>query len=321
MSRHERTAPTILEDLPEPGDKPKHLPFSVVLAGLGVAVARGGNQVAIKFALTSLPPLWAAFGRMAASVGVVAALGGLEGTSFRLATGERRSLALLGAIFTIQIAMLHIGADFTSPAYAVVLINTHPIFSNLISHFVVPEDRLTWSRLLGLALAFGGVCVVFLGEPTAELAPYPFWGNLIITLSGFLVGARTVYIQRVVQRMEPSKAIFWQMLISVPFFASAGWLLDGFELRGPFLWAPATAIAYQGVIVGGVALLAWVHLLKAYSPGRISVLSFATPMAGLVLSAWLFGEALSLDLVFGLAAVLTGIALASRSAPTGADPS
>jgi len=271
--------------------------------------------VALKFALTSLPPLWAAFGRMAASVVVVFGLTRVERTSLRVDPCERRTLATLGAIFTIQIAMLHIGADWTSPAYAVVLINTNAIFANLIAHFFVPEDRLTARRLGGLALAFGGVCLVFLGKPDAALAPHPALGNLIITSSGFLVGARTVYIQRVVQRMEPSKAVFWQMLISLPFFAGGGWLLNGFELRGPLLGAPLAAIGYQGMVVGGAALVIWVRLLKAYSPGRIAVFSFATPFAGLILTAWLFNEALTPDLLFGLAAVVAGISLASRSAP------
>ena len=66
--------------------------------------------------------------------------------------------------------------------------------------------------------------------------------------------------------------------------------------------------------MGGVALVVWVKLLKAHSPGTISVFAFATPMSGVFLSAFFFDERLSARLFLGLAAVVTGISLAAKPA-------
>ena len=209
----------------------------------------------------------------------------------------------------VQIGMLHWGADLTSPAYAVILINTNPIFANVIAHFFVPEDRLSLSRVLGLGIAFSGVCAVMFGRPHTELAPNPLLGNGLMVLSGALVGARTVYIQRVVQRMPTARAIFWQMVISLPCFAAGAWLAGDRVARGSINFPAVTAIVYQGLIVGGVAILIWVKLLKKHTPGAISVFSFVTPPAGLVLASIFFGEELTPRLFIGLAAVLGGIAL------------
>lgn len=294
---------------------PRPLRWPTALLALAVGVSRGGNQVAIKFALTALTPLWSAFARMAVSVAAVGALSGATRVGLGIEAHERRPLLLLASLFAIQISMLHIGADWTSPAYAVVLINTNPIFANLIAHFFVAEDRLSVARLAGLGLAFGGVCAVFLGRPDAALAPYPLAGNLLITASASLVGARTVYIQHIVQRMEPAKAVLWQMLLALPCFALGGWIVGGSETRLALSWEPLLAIGYQGLIVGGLALVLWVRLLRDYSPGRISVFSFSTPMAGVVLSALFFGEEISERLLLGLAAVLAGIWLVARSKP------
>src|SRR5690606_34870422 len=41
------------------------------LIALAVGVVRGGNQVAIKFALTAFSPLWSAFARMAVSMATI----------------------------------------------------------------------------------------------------------------------------------------------------------------------------------------------------------------------------------------------------------
>ena len=131
------------------------------LLALVVTIIRGGNQVALKFALTAFAPFWTAFGRMAIGAAAVGCWSGLRGIQLRTRPGEKRALASLGLLFVAQIGLMHYGADFTSPAYATVLMNSNPVFANFFAHFVVPGDRLSKRRLLGLAIAFAGVCVVF----------------------------------------------------------------------------------------------------------------------------------------------------------------
>ncbi len=296
----------------------KPISWSAALLAIAVSISRGGNQVAIKFALAAVAPLWTAFARMSVSAIAVGIYARSAGIRLWPEPADRRQLVLLGVMYTSQIALLHWGADLTSPAYAVTLINTNPIFANLIAHFFIAADRLTPRRMLGLAVAFAGVSWVAFGRPDAALAPEPLLGNWVVIVSSFLVGVRTVYIQRIVQSMPSTRAVFWQVLFSIPCFALGGWLI-GDSVRGPFDWKAITAILYQGFIVGGLALVLWVRLLKAHSPGRISVFSFTTPMSGLVLSALFFGEQLTARLWFGLAAVITGISLAAKPAPSDAD--
>ena len=308
-------SPAILEpSLVAPDPKPtKPISWRTALLSIAISVSRGGNQVAIKFALAAVAPLWTAFARMSVSAIAVWIYARSAGIRLWPEPADRRQLGLLGVMYTLQIALLHWGADLTSPAYAVTLINTNPIFANLIAHFFVPADRLTTRRILGLTIAFVGVSYVAFGRPDATLAPHPLLGNWVIIVSSFLVGVRTVYIQHVVQSMPSTRAVFWQLLFSIPCFALGGWFM-GDSIRGPFDWKAITAILYQGFIVGGLALVLWVRLLKAHSPGRISVFSFTTPMSGLILSALFFGEQLSARLFLGLAAVITGISLAARPA-------
>ena len=278
--------------------------LAVVISGF-----RGANQVAIRYALSAFAPLWTAFGRMAVSCLAVWFWTRFRGVSLEFEADERRQLAVLGAVFTVQIGLLHWGADLTSPGYAVVLINTNPIFASLVAHFFVPGDRLSPRRAMGLAVAFAGICTIFLGRPDPPLAVRPLLGNTMITVSGAMVGARTVYIQRLVQRMDPAKAVIWQMLISLPFFAIGGALLGGHEGRDPFNWRAMTALTYQGVIVGGVALVLWVHLLRRHTPGSLTVFSFLTPLFGVVLSSIAFDEKITSRLLLGLVCVVAGIAL------------
>ena len=289
----------------------KPIGWKPALTVLSVNLVRGGNQVALKFALTALPPFGAAFGRMsfgALSVGAWAAARGISLTPHRR---EWPALLSLGVIFAVQISLMHYGADYTSPAYATVLMNTNPIFANLLAHYVVPGDRLSWSRVGGLAVAFGGICGIFLGRPESRLASNPIIGNLLLLVSASLVGARTVYTQRVVQRIEPEKTAFWQMVISLPFFL-AGTIFDDPGSREPLGWIPIAAIMYQGIIVGGAGFTVWAHLLRHHSPGALTMFTFTVPVFGVALSAWLLSEAVTARLILGVAAIVGGIVLATR---------
>ncbi len=281
------------------------------LTVLSINLVRGGNQVALKFALTALPPFWTAFGRMsfgALSVGAWAALRGIPLTPHRR---EWPELLNLGVVFAIQIALMHYGADYTSPAYATVLMNANPIFANLLAHYVVPGDQLSWPRVGGLTVAFGGICGIFLGRPDSRLAPNPIVGNLLLLVSAALVGARTVYTQRLVQRIQPEKTAFWQMVISLPFFL-VGTLFDSESGREPLGWIPIAAIMYQGIIVGGAGFTLWARLLRRHSPSALTMFTFTVPVFGVVLSAWILSEAVTPRLILGVAAVVSGILIATR---------
>jgi drug/metabolite transporter (DMT)-like permease len=169
-------------------------------------------------------------------------------------------------------------------------------------------------RLTGLGLAFAGICVVFLGRPDPSLAPNPALGNSLMLIAAVTAAVRTVYTQRLVQWIEPTKTVYWQTLLSLPCFL-LGTFFEPEVARGPLTWVPVAGVLYQGLAVGAAGLILWAYLLRKHSPGALSVFSFSIPIFGILLSAWLLSEQLTPRLFFGVAAVLTGIYLASRTSP------
>jgi drug/metabolite transporter (DMT)-like permease len=286
--------------------------WTTALIALGVCFLRGGNQVALKFGLTGFSPFESAFLRMFIGAAAVGAWALFQRAELRMRPDERRPLLQLTLLFLVQISILHIGADYTSPAYAVILINSNPIFANLIAHFVVPEDRLSGVRVLGLACAFAGVVFVSLGRPELAIASDPVSGNLAVLISAVLVAARLVYTQRLVQRIQPMKLVFWQMVLALPGFAAAGWLMPG-GARADVTWQAVAGVTYQGAVVSGLTFMAWAILLQRHSPGSLSVFSFTVPIFGVLLSSWLFQEVLTARLLLGVLAVTGGITLATRA--------
>jgi drug/metabolite transporter (DMT)-like permease len=291
--------------------KPATISFGSAAAALAICILWGGNVVALKAGLATFPPFWSAFWRMAVGILVVGFWAAGRGIPLWPRPEERRFLIALGVLFTVQITGLNTGVNLTSPAYAVVLLNSHPVFANLVGHFFVPEDRLSFARILGLAIAFGGICIVFLGRPEEGLASRPIWGNLIVTASAFLLGSRTVYTQRLVQTIEPVRPVFWQMVFGLPFFLIAGVLWEK-PLLQPLRAEAVGAILYQGAVIAGMCFIVWTTLLTRVSPGLLSMFAFTTPVFGVMLAAAYYGEAVTPRLLIGLLGVTCGILIATR---------
>jgi drug/metabolite transporter (DMT)-like permease len=273
--------------------------------------------------LASLPPIWSAFWRMLAGIAFVILWARWRGIPILSQRSERMPLAILGILFTAQIALLNIGTSLTSPGFAVVILNAYSVFANLTGHVAakysqshIHEEPLTGIRILGLTLAVAGVAWLALGTPDPSLAPHPLAGNLVIVASSLLLGIRQVYTRWLVQSIHPVRSVVWQMGISIPLFL-AGAALTEPPTSGPLRWEAAAAILYQGVVVAGICFIGWAELLKKHAAGTLSMFAFLVPICGVFLSSQVFHEAVPASLFAGTALVLTGVFVVVRLGQSG----
>lgn len=294
----------------------KHAPEPVGLGSASLALLAsllwGGNVVALKLGLAAFPPFWSAWWRMGVGLLVIALWARRERVRLGAESAERRPLAVLSLMFTAQIALLNIGVDFSSPAYAVVILNAHPVFSNLVGHFVASEHRLTPIRLLGLALAFAGICYLMLGRPVEALAPRPVLGNLLLLASSMLLGTRTVYTRWLIQSIDPMRALVWQMVGSLPVFLVFAVLVEPLLLQ-PLTPEPVLALLYQSIIIAGLCFIIWTKLLRRHAAGTLAMYAFTVPFFGILASAMVFSEPITSRIILAAALVTGGMALVGRS--------
>jgi drug/metabolite transporter (DMT)-like permease len=282
---------------------------------LMVSLFWGANTVALKLGLEAFPPAYSALWRMATGAAVVVAWALSQGITLRPRREEMGPLTVLAALFVVQILALNFGTNWTSPGYAVILINTHPLFTNVVSHFVLPEDRLTPMRAAGLALAFAGVAWLVVGRPEARLASQPVPGNMLVAGSAALLAVRVVYTQRLVRTIDPIMPVVWQMLLSLPAFLLVGLIFEPLTV-GAVTWKPIAAIFYQGAIVAGLCFVIWTRLLKKHPAGALSVFAFTVPIFGVVISAIIFNEAITDRLIASIGLVMAGIIVVTRKERT-----
>ena len=275
-----------------------------------VSLFWGGNTVALKLGLLDAPPLRLAWLRFLIGGVVIALWAWATGrrAGFRIASHEWRPLMALGVIFTAQIGTMNVGTALTNAAHGSVLLNLYAVHTVVLSHFMIPGDRLSLRRLAGVLIAYAGIVVLFAGDASRGSAS--LLGDAILFLSALVLAERIVYLARAVQRLDPVKLLLSQAAIGTAIFIAMSWVLE----PEPTRWTPrlAGALAYQGVLVAGFCFVVNLWLLKRYRPSSLAAFFLTQPIFGVVAAALVAGDPLTPALLVACAGVVVGIALTTR---------
>lgn len=286
---------------------PRELDAAAVGLILLLSLFWGANLVAIKIGLADAPPLRLAWMRFVLGGLVVLGWARRSGASLRLVPGEPLPLLALGLLFTVQIGLLNLGTHLTSAGHATVLLNAYPIHIVLLAHFFVPGDRIDVRRLGGLLLAYVGVVVLFARQLVGGGL---VTGDLLVSLSAFLLGVRIIVMNRQVQHIDPTKILLAQVAVGVPLFFILSSLVETAPYR---LTVPlASSLLYQGVVTAGFNFIANLWLLQRYRPSSLAAFYLTTPVFGVAVAWLLLDEPITPDLALATLLVAAGIGLVNR---------
>jgi len=288
----------------------KNVDSTGALLALLTSVFWGANTVAIKLGLADAPPLrlaWMRFVVGGAAIAIWAwATGRLAG--LRVAREEWRPMLMLALIFTAQIGTMNIGTSLTSASHASILLNLYSVHTVVLSHFLIPGDRLTVRRVAGVVVAYTGIVVLFAGQSGDGSAS--LLGDAIVFVSAFLLAERLVYLARAVQQLDPVKLLLSQAAVGSALFMLGSALTE----TGPTVWTPrlAGSIAYQGILIAGFNFVINLWLLQRYRPSSLVPFFLTQPLFGVVAAALLTGDPLTGELLVAGVAVAVGMGLSTR---------
>jgi drug/metabolite transporter (DMT)-like permease len=275
-----------------------------------ISILWGANTVVIKMGLEEAPPLRLACMRFVLGGVVICLWAWATGrfAGFRVEPAEWRPLVMLGLLFSVQMAATNVGTWLTSAAHASVLLNLYAVHTVVLAHFLIPGDRLTLRKLAGVLIAYSGI--VLLGARQIAHGAPTLIGDIVVTVAGFLLAERTIYLARAVQRLDPVKLLLTQAIVGTGVFVVVSALVE----PAPTRWTLrlAGSIAYQGVLISGFNFVVNLALLRDYRPSALSAFFLTQPIFGVIAAALVAGDPLTLDLVVACAAVAVGIGLTSR---------
>jgi drug/metabolite transporter (DMT)-like permease len=210
----------------------------------------------------------------------------------------------------LPFALISWGEQYIPSGWAALLQSTTPIFTVLFAHLLTHDERISVSKLLGVATGFTGVGLLMWPELRAGVSS-SVWAMLAIVGSSVSYAFASIYA-RVHLRGQP------------PMSSSAGQFTLGFLYVLPFAFlfeqplhvAPSARAlvswATLAVLGSVVAYVIYYNLLERTSATFTTMVTYIVPINGLILGALVLGEPLSPMVLISLALVLAGVLLVRR---------
>ncbi len=217
---------------------------------------------------------------------------------------------LVGLAFCAEFVFLFLALDMTTVTRGSVIFYTMPVWFALAAHFLLPGERLTRKKLVGLLIAFAGVVWTISGRGDGG-GPASLAGDLC-ALGGAVSWAAIALCARgtKLSGVDAQTQLLWQVAISAPV------LLAISPAFGPLLRDPTAlhwgGLIFQVVVVVSMGFTAWLWLLSVYPPASVAAFSFLTPVFGVFMGWLVLGEALSAEVLIGLVLVTSGLTLMNR---------
>lgn len=280
--------------------------LSLTLFGVFLAF----NQIVIKLVNAGLQPVFFAGLRSLIAVFCLWVWLVWRGRPPRL---ERRYLGvgvLVGAAFAAEFLCLFIALDLTTVTRTSIILYSMPVWLALAAHFLLPGERTSPLKALGLALAFAGVSWAILDRPSGQ-GEASFLGDLCALLAAWCWAAIALLARGTrLREMRPDMQLFWQVLVSAPILILAA------PLFGPLVrdlqLIHIAGLIFQAVAVVSAGFMFWLWLLSIYPAASVASFSFLTPVFGVALGWLMLGEHVGPSILGAGSLVAGGIILINR---------
>jgi len=216
--------------------------------------------------------------------------------------------AVLG-IFNVAIPFFLItwGEQSIDSAVAAILNATVPLFTVLLAHFFLSDDRITLPRITGLLIGFAGV-VLLLSKDLKGGTQSSLLGQAAVILASFSYAGSYIYARR------NTAEVPGQIRGMLPLFSASAilWVIAPVAEsplvipRLPITWI---ALIWLGVLGTGLAMIMQYYLVHEIGPTRATLVTYIFPLGGVLLGVIFLREQLSWQLAAGAALIISSIAV------------
>ncbi|MCH7662834.1 MAG: DMT family transporter [Chloroflexi bacterium] len=282
------------------------------LTFIALSLAWGSSFLWIKIVLEEIGPFLLVALRLSIGVAAMLAYYFYKRPEMPKLSSTWRTLFVVGMLNTaIPFVLISWGEVFIDSAMAAILNGSVPLFTIVIAHLYLNDDRLTSGRVIGLLTGFAGV-VILVARDYSSGGQSSLIGQGAVLLAALLYAISAVYVRRTTEDISPIVRAL------IPLAAADGviWLatpLVEAPLQLPQMTITWVALAWLGLIGSFLAYLLYYSLIHAVGPTRATMVTYTFPLVGVVLGVVFLHEVLDWSLALGGALVLGSLAIVNRS--------
>lgn len=276
-----------------------------------LAVIWGSSFLLIKIGVSELDALSLVTGRIGlAALAFMATLLVMRKTMPRTAS-EWRDIIIVGVTnTTLPFVLITWGEQAIDSGLAGVLNGTTPLFSLVLAHLALHDDKINLGKILGIITAFAGVLLLTTGTGPAGNAN-PIERQLAVLGASASYAVAAVYMRLKLRHVD-SFTMAGLSLVVGAIAALALVLVTAHPLPNPAQLSTGVvlAVVVLALLNTYVAYFFFFSLLHNWPPSRVTMVTWLVAPTSLLIGALFGGEELGWRLVVGATLIIGGIALA-----------
>ncbi|MFN3704704.1 MAG: DMT family transporter [Thermoflexales bacterium] len=285
-------------------------------AMLGSAFATGSAVVLTRLGIADMSPWMFVALRMVLASAMVLGVAVALGRRPLLASRPRwPQMGLLGVVnAALPIVASTLALRYVSSTILSLLFALMPLFTSLLAHMALADERMSLAKAAGLVVGLFGVALLLLTGSTGVATQAFDWHGYALGFAGvFGAAISSVYIRRCFAGED-----LW-VLTAVQQVAAAAVVVAIVVLIGQWSLAQvsvttAALAAYVALMNSVVSFFLFMYLNQRFSATAAALPSYLIPLVTAVLGAALLDEVVTLPMVAGGVLIVGGLWLVNRAA-------
>ena len=222
---------------------------------------------------------------------------------------EWSPLLLLGITnVAIPFFLISWGEQSIDSAVAAILDATVPLFTILIAHYLLHDDKMTWPKVLGLLIGFAGVIILMSKDIGASVGS--LLGQLAVVLASAFYAGSAVFARKTTEDTPGILRSAGPLISATVVMWLATFFVES-PIKIPQLGITWVALLFLGVLGSGLAFVLAYYLIHEIGPTRTSMVTYLFPLGGVILGVAFLNESLSWQLLAGAVLIILSLVVAN----------
>jgi len=222
---------------------------------------------------------------------------------------EWSPLLLLGITnVAIPFFLISWGEQSIDSAVAAILDATVPLFTILIAHYLLRDDKMTWPKVLGLLIGFAGVIVLMSKDIGASFGS--LLGRLAVVLASAFYAGSAVFARRTTEDTPGILRSAGPLVSATVVMWLATFFVES-PVKIPQMGITWIALLFLGILGSGLAFVLAYYLIHEIGPTRTSMVTYLFPLGGVILGVAFLNEELSWQLLVGAVLIILSLLVAN----------
>lgn len=281
-----------------------------------LALLWGPSFLFVKVAVQDIPPLTLVAVRVSLATVMLYSILRAQGHSLPKFGSIWKHFAVMGFLYNaVPYVLLSWGQQYIDSAPAAILIGTTPLFTMILAHLFMANDRLTSTKTVGVIVGFGGL-VVLLAPALLGGLQATIWGLLAAVVAAASYGGAIVYAQKKLRGLPPLVGPTAQLTMAAIYLLPLSFVVERPYTMSLPSWSAIGSLLLLTVFSTALAFVIYYRAMEISSATTLSMVTYMIPIVATILGVIVLHERLGWNAYLGCVLVVLGVMVVNGALPS-----